>query len=63
MDADCFRKKGKHDVCFFSSALPTAMAVGYTSPFEALRDGFATGTTEVTTERREWREQTPPIFL
>ena len=25
--------------------------------------GFATGTTEVTTERREWREQTPPFSL
>jgi hypothetical protein len=46
---------------FFSSSLPTATAVGYTSPFEALKDGFATGTTEATTERREWREQTPHI--
>jgi len=28
-----------------------------------LKDGFATGTTGATTERREWREQTPPIAL
>ena len=28
---------------FFSSSLPTATAVGCSSPFEALKDGFATG--------------------
>jgi len=27
----------------FFTSLPTATAVGYTSPFEALRNGFATG--------------------
>jgi len=30
---------------FFSSSLPTATAEGCSSPFEALKDGFATGMT------------------
>ena len=30
-------------LAFFSSSLPTATAVGCSSPFEALKDGFATG--------------------
>ena len=46
---------------FFSTFLPTATAVGYTPPFEPLKDGFVNGTTVATTERREWREQTPPF--
>jgi len=48
---------------FFSSSQPTATAVGCPSPFEALMHEFATGTTGATTERREWREQTPPFVL
>ena len=54
-------KKANMTFAFFSSSLPTAKAVGNTSPFEALMDGFATGATEVTTERRERKEQTPHI--
>ena len=49
------------DVCIFFYLTATSYGWWRTSPFEPLKDGFATGTTGATTERREWREQTPPI--
>ena len=54
------------DVCIFFFLTATSYGWWRTSPFEPLKDGFATGTTGTTgatTERREWREQTPPFFL
>ena len=36
-------KNANRMFAFFSSSLPTATAVGCLPPFEALKDGFATG--------------------
>jgi hypothetical protein len=46
---------------FFLPYGPRLRAGGCASPFESLRDGFATGGNEA--ERNDRREQTPPIFF
>jgi len=47
---------------FFTSSQPTSTDGGCSSPFEPLKNGFVTGTTGATSERREWKEQTPPLI-
>jgi hypothetical protein len=39
------KKNANMDLCVFFTSQPTATAVGCPSPFEPLRDGFATGAT------------------
>ena len=57
-------KNANMDVCvFFYLADPNNGAGSAPPPFEALMHGFENGTTGETTERREWREQTPPIVF
>ena len=57
-------KNANMDVCvFFFLTAPDHGEGAAPPPFEALMHGFVNGTTGATTERRECREQTPPIVF
>ena len=51
-DADFEKKNANMDVCVFFTFQPTATAVGCPSPFEPLKDGFATGTRPLGFEKK-----------